>query len=357
MNVKKYLVLCAAVICLCAGCSRSGADYLEQAADAYRAGDYINAEADFLSAIRLGKDSAASWVGYGFNELKAKDFDMAKAVFEKCLELEETDKKFYSDEPANVKSTGEAIRKGLYEACLALQDYKGAVAMLRELGNFIEDKDTAATYKAEAASLAWKVRDKEDFGFNTDEVIEIINDSISSGNETVKSYRMRANLYYLKEDWKNWEQDERNIIAMKDYAFDEYCAIYDVRNRHGSSLEVLELTDEIFVYMLGHVSYIDSYDRLIAMAMKAAELSEYTEYDNNSDYYFDMAQNYIETAQEKLMNESQVLKYQIIMSERKGKYELAYKLLGVYLEHCPDDRMAVKEKTYLKYRVGITEGE
>lgn len=340
-------------VCLLMGCSKSGADYLQRAAAFYQSGDYLNAEAEFLAAIRLGENNAAAWTGYAFNEMKAKNFEMARTVFLKCLELEKNNSDFYSKEKGNAGKTGEALRKGLYETCIILQDYSMAVDILRELGNTCTDKDEAAAYKAEAAALAWKVSDRTEPAFNTDEMIDIVSDSINSGNETVKTYRMRANLYYLKEDWADWEKDERKIIELKDYAFDEYCAIYDVKRKNGSSNEVLELLDEIYVYMLGHAAYIDSYDRLIAMALEAAEMCEYTAYEHDSEYYFNMAQLYIDSATEQKLTDNQVLKYEIIIAERKGKYELAYKLLGVYLEHCPDDRMALKEKNYLECRVGI----
>lgn len=352
------------ILCLCfvmlfalmlSGCGSR--DYINEAAQYYKSGELVKAESSFLEALQAAPESAPAWTGYGFTMFKRGDTDGAKAAFLKMMELEKTVPDFYGKEP----ETASAIRKGLYEIYMSQKNYKSAVEMLQNLGDISTDATSRAEYKAEAAALAWKYHDSDDDSaaasdmFNPDELIPVISDSIAAGNDSIKSYRMRANLYYLKEDWGKWEADERTIISMKDYAFDEYCAIYEVCLKHRDATSTLAAIDEIMTYMKGHSSYIDNYDKLIALALKGAELAEYNEYYNSPEYYFEQAEKYIDTAEQKNMSDSQVLKYAVIIAEKRGKLELAYKLLGVYLEHCPDDRMAIKERSYLKNRVGISE--
>lgn len=356
-RIQGILCLCFVMLfCLMlSGCSKE--DYLNEAATLYKAGEYVKAESCFLKALQENKVNAPAWTGYGFSMLKRGDTEGAKAAFLKMLELEKSNPSFYGAE----KDTAVAVRKGLFDIYMAQKDYKSAVDMLRNLGDISEDATSRAEYKAEAAALAWKYFDAENDSsqsvemFNPDELIPVISDSIAAGNDSIKSYRMRANLYYLKQDWAKWEADERMVISLKDYAFDEYCAIYEVCLKYRDAISALAAIDEILTYMKGHSSYIDSYDSLIALALKGAELAEYNDYTNSPEYYFEKAEQYIAAAEEKNMSNSQVLKYSVIIAEKRGKLELAYKLLGVYLEHCPEDRMAIKERSYLKNRAGVTE--
>ncbi|MBR4146242.1 MAG: hypothetical protein IKU06_12420, partial [Lachnospiraceae bacterium] len=52
--------------------------YLNDAADAYAAGKYDEAETYFLKAIRNGEKSVTVFSGYAFNQLKAGDVTGAK---------------------------------------------------------------------------------------------------------------------------------------------------------------------------------------------------------------------------------------------------------------------------------------
>lgn len=334
-------------------------DSLQSAAKFFKEGDYIGAESSFLAAIRENAASAPAWTGYGFTLLKKGDNEGARAVFKRMIDLESKVADFYGSEA----ETAEAIRKGLYETYITEGDYRSAVDVLRELGDTASDKTKSAEYKAEAAALAWKYfnPDNKDSvitelgGIDIKELVAVISESIDAGNNNIKAYRMRANLYYLMKDWDNWEADEKRIIGLKDYAFDEYCSMYEVALKYKDGASTLALIDEIVTYMKGHQAYIDSYDSVIGMMLKAAELAEYNEYEFKPEHYFDLAEEYIKAAENKNLSDSQVLKYSVIIAEKKGKLETAYKLLGVYLEHCPDDRMAIKEKKYLKNRVGISD--
>jgi len=357
------VILCLCFVCLtavlCGGCSLFKEDPMQSAAKYFKEGNYISAESSFLSAIREDAGNAPAWTGYGFSLMKKGDNEGARAVFKRMMDLEGKINNFYGSEPG----TAEAVRKGLYEVYIMEGDYKSAVDLLRELGDNAEDKTRSAEYKAEAAALAWKYfnPDNKDAavtelgGIDIKELVTVITESIDAGNESIKAYRMRANLYYLMKDWDNWEADEKRIIALKDYAFDEYCSMYEVALKYRDGIAALKLIDEIIIYMQGHQAYIDSYDGLIGMMLKGAELAEYNEHEFKPIHYFDQAEEYIKAAENKNLSNNQVLKYSIIIAEKKGKLETAYKLLGVYIEHCPDDRMAIKERNYLKNRVGISD--
>lgn len=352
-RIPGILCLSFIIAVLLTGCGMSGDERLEKAAECFNIGDYTGAETQFLALLRENPADPVALTGYGFTLMKSEDYNAAEAVFRRTLELESFVTDFYGSE----KDAAEAVRKGLYTIYMTKGDYAGAVEMLGKLSEVTPDKNRAAEYKAEAATLAWKnyVNGSGEEKTEPAEVLPLINESIEAGNNSIKAYRMRANLYYLLEDWDNWERDERAVMALKDYAADEYFAIFDVRLKHGGAQKAMELIDEMTGYMKAHASYIDSYDRLIAIALKGAELAEYNEGGVSPEHYFELAEMYIKNAEDKNLSTGQVLKYGVIVAERRGKLDVAYKLLGVYLEHCPDDRMAVKERNYLKNRVGIKE--
>ncbi|MBR4342646.1 MAG: hypothetical protein IKP88_08075 [Lachnospiraceae bacterium] len=353
-----YLII---VLCLfsLAGCASEDV-YLNDAAEFFKQGNYTDAETSFLRAIRNGEKSITVFSGYAFNQLKAGDTKGAKALFELMINQNNTYGNYFDSEPA----TGEAVRRGLLKIYMEENDYEKALVMLRELGDTINDKTQSAQFKADAVALAWRLmNDSEETGkgtakdpvYDTDELIKMITASIEAGNADVKSYRMRADLYWTKKEWDLWEADERKIIGLKDYAMDEYNYIYGMRLAEKSSTDVLSLVDEVVGYLNGHSSYIDDYSEILPMVLKAADISSRVEWDKDSNYYFDLAEKYIQAAENKNVSDNEILKFKIIVAERKGKMEVAYKLLGVYLEHCPDDRMAYKEQKYLENRIGISQ--
>ena len=356
------ILIASLSISLFSGCTTDTV-YLNDAAAAYKAGKYAEAEKYFLKAIRNGEKSITVFSGYAFNQLKAGDMEGAEALLGIMVNQDNTYGDYFAGEP----ETGEAVRRALLDIYLKRNDYESSVTMLKQLGDKTADKAKAAEYKAAAAALAWRMNEENESAdsdgsvksssdnlfFNTDELIRLISESIEAGNENIKTYRMRADLYWIKEEWDLWEADERKIIELKDFAIDEYSAIYGMRLKEKNIRDVLSLIDEVTVYLGVRSAYIDDYASILPMFLKGAELAERTEWEHDSKYYFDLAEQYIKTAEDRNISNNEVLKYKIIIAEKKGKMELAYKLLGVYLEHCPDDRMAYKEQKYLENRIGV----
>ena len=356
------LIMVLILSLLLCGCTASDNVYLNDAADAYKAGKYAEAEKYFLKAIRNGEKSVTVFSGYAFNQLKAGDMEGAEAILGIMVNQDNTYGDYFEKEP----ETGEAVRHALLEIYLSRGDYESAIALLKQLGEKVADKAKAAEYKASAAALAWRMNEEKglDAGmddtssgtplFDTDELIKLITESIEAGNENIKTYRMRADLYWIKGEWDLWEADERKIIELKDYAIDEYSAIYGMRLKEKNIRDVLSLVDEVTVYLGVRSAYIDDYGSILPMFLKAAEYADLVGWEHKSDYYFGLAEQYIELAEDRNISDNEILRYEIIIAEKKGKMELAYKLLGVYLEHCPDDRMAYKEQKYLENRLGVT---
>ena len=330
--------------------------YLNDAADAYAAGKYDEAETYFLKAIRNGEKSVTVFSGYAFNQLKAGDVTGAKALFELMMNQQDTYGNYFDKEP----ETGEAVRKSLLDIYIAENEYEKAINLLKQLGNTVTDPTRSAQYKASAAALAWRVSNYGEDGadplYNPDELIALITESIDAGNADVKNYRMRADMYWIKEEWDLWEKDERMIVSLKDFAMDEYRAIFGMTVEKKGVEDVLKLVDEAVVYFDGHSAYADNFTDIIPIVLKGAEYARRTDWEHDEAYYFDLAEKYLNAAQDKNLSDNELLKYQIIVAEKKGKMELAYKLLGVYLspEHCPDDRMAYKEQKYLENRIGVS---
>ena len=364
-RTTRYFLLCmvfAMMLFVLTGCTEEEYSYINDAADQYKAGKYAEAEASFLKALRNGEKSITVFAGYAFNQLKAGDIDGAEALFGIMVNQDLTYGNYFNKEP----ETGEAVRLSLLDIYMSRSDYEDAVAILKQLGDKSADAAKAAEYKKEAALLAWRVNgsgsEETDTAsetekvktYNTEELLKLAEGAIEAGNDDIKLYRMRANLYWEKGEFDRWEEDERKIISMKDCAIDEYCAIYGMRLQEKSVSDVLTLIDEAVIYINGHSAYINDYGEILPMILKGAEFSERVEWEHDARYYFDLAEKYIAAAQDKNTSDNEILKYQIIIAEKKGKMELAYKLLGVYLEHCPDDRMAYKEQKYLENRLGVT---
>ena len=146
------------------------------------------------------------------------------------------------------------------------------------------------------------------------------------------------------------ENELRTIISLKPYAGDEYLELYSMYINGGERGKRLALADEILAYMKGHASYVSDYRQVIAVAFDAANMAV-----EKSEDYFVIAEEWIAMAENAGFSEEDILKYKVIIAERRGKMELAYKLLGVYLNHCPDDRYAQKELDYLENRLNLAE--
>lgn len=345
-------------LCL-TGCASENI-YLNDAANYYKEGKYADAETSFLKAIRNGETSLTVYSGYAFNQLKAGDTEGAKALFELMINQNNTYGDYFDREP----ETGEAVRKGLLQIYMSQNDLENAVVMYKELGDAAVDKQKSAEYKKAAALLAWKIsgyneKAKDDGAdvkpvYDTEKMLAFITTAIEAGNEDEQLYRMSADLHWMNKEWDLWEADMRKIIDLKEYAIDEYNCIYGMRLEEKTPAEVLALVDEAVVYLNGHSAYIDDYSDIIPMVLKAAEFAERVEWEKKSSDYFDTAEKYITDAENNGYSDNEILKFKIIVAEKKGKMNLAYKLLGVYLEHCPDDRMAYKEQKYLENRIGIT---
>ena len=357
---RRYILLCLVLVLslfILSGCATEEVSYINDAADYYKAGKYAEAEASFLKALRNGEKSVTVFSGYAFNQLKSGDLEGAEALLGIMVNQDNTYGNYFEKEP----ETGEAVRRALLEIYMAKNEYESAIALLRQLGEKTTDKKKEAEYKSSAALLAWQMNSDIEEGegqsapvYSNDELIKLVTDAIDSGNETIKLYKMRANLYWLKEEWDLWEADERKVIELKEYAIEEYRAIYGMRLEEKTPADVLALVDEMVTYLNIHSAYIEGYGDIIPMILKAAELTKRVEWEHDDKYYFDLADKYIKAAQDKNISDTEILKYQIIIAEKKGKMEIAYKLLGVYLEHCPEDRMAYKEQKYLENRIGVT---
>lgn len=359
------LVFTCLVACFCTGCGAE--DPLDKAAELYAAGDYVNAETYFLDALRAEQRTVTVYSGYGFNELKRKDFDGAASIFKLLINAENGNPTMYQEEP----KLRFDIRRGLYESYVELGETENALGIMNELIEINEDESKNSFYRAEAANTEWKLlNERIEAGTVTEEDYStaylLAKNSLEAGNRNIQTLEMMAALNDHFMRWDEWEENLREIIGMKTFASNEYYAIYSSYCNEKSGKEVLSLTDEIIVYMDAHSDYIESYDDLLAMTMNSAEIASYVVTDEEKKkaekektvihddlYYFDLAEKYLETASFKGLSENQKLKYRIVIAERKGKMEVAYKLLGVYLEHCPDDEKAVKEKAYLEHRLGV----
>lgn len=167
-----------------------------------------------------------------------------------------------------------------------------------------------------------------------------------------KGYELKAQIHReagLKEELEN---DLKELIGLKEYAGEEYLELFDLYRSMGRRDDELALAQELDIYAAAHSSHITNFGPAISVMMEAAAIAP-TDGEKNRDFYFSCAQKLVEKAEEKNASDRTVLRYKIVIAEKQGKMDLAYRLLGVYLNHFPDDSAAIKERSYLRSRLGI----
>lgn len=311
MKTDRRLILIAialSVFCVFTGCAvRTGPTAFDTACDLFKKGDFEEAEAYFVTALETENYSPVKQLGHAYNLIALGEKEKA---LDELIDVEDG----FKDEAVRT-----AVRKTILDIYLESENYAGAARVCEELASIVTDADSKDYYTMQMAVI-------------------------------------RADMYRNSDEPELLREELYRIIGLKTFAPDEYYELYDMLSDEGCRIEKLRLADEILAYMTGHSSYISDYRPIIGIAFDAAETAEYTDGGYDSNHYFNEAETFIKLARENSLNDNDILKYDVIIAERRGKMNLAYKLLGVYLNHCPDDPAALKELRYLENRLGI-EGE
>lgn len=295
--IMLLLVFCA----LLTGCAGSGKSSAQVAAQLFREARYAEAEEQFLMALESGDASDSVRLGHAYNLV-------AMGKIQNALDEFLTVQDSFEDEALTL-----SIRRTMLDLYLDMDNRPGAARVCTELARLISNREQADEYTLEAAQI-------------------------------------KADMYREEGNGDLLENELRTIISLKPYAGDEYLELYSMYINGGERGKRLALADEILAYMKGHASYVSDYRQVIAVAFDAANMAV-----EKSEDYFVIAEEWIAMAENAGFSEEDILKYKVIIAERRGKMELAYKLLGVYLNHCPDDRYAQKELDYLENRLNLAE--
>ena len=285
------------------GCS-SQPDTYALAVEAYSKGEYSAAEPYFLTLLENGDTRTEVRVGHAYNLLQLGKYSNAIDEF-LGLEALLTDK----DDLL-------AVKKAVLSAYFEKKNYAGAARVCEELSRLVSDPEEAEGYLLEAC-------------------------------------RIRADIYEARGDNVHLAEELKKIIEIRQYAGEESVRLYRLLSHNADPLTKLRAVDDYYMYISGHKLYVDDYLPAITIMFDGANEADYAEYEHDSEYYFKKAEEFMDLAAEQGMAEEELLKFKIVIAERRGKMELAYMLLGVYLNHCPDDELAIKEKKYLENRIGI----
>jgi len=336
------------------GCG-SNEDYSE-ACELYEAGNHREAEQYFVKALEAEEITADMYVGHAYNLLQLKNYAGAESEFLRALEYAEGNSEaFGGDADAQFN-----IKRGLAAAYIEQEKNAEAAELYVELAELETSQAGRLEYKARAALLNWKLMSEgsrvmtpEQRAADCRKLIGLLDEVIAhdAGNSTL--YSMRAKLYYDLGDYDSWESDLLQVTKLKEYAFEEYMQIYASLAERRETERMLELADEMLGYIRAHSMYVEDYTDIIAIMFDAADRAAYFENSFGTDYFLDAAEGLVTTAVGMDDSDGKLRKYEIIIAERRGKLELAQKLLGVYLNHFPDDKAAVKEKKYLENRIGV----
>ena len=115
---RSYILLCLVLVLglfILTGCAAEEVSYINDAADYYNAGEYAEAEAAFLKAIRNNEKSVTVFSGYAFNQLKAGDIEGAEALLGIMVNQDNTYGNYFDREP----ETGVAVRRALLDIYLS----------------------------------------------------------------------------------------------------------------------------------------------------------------------------------------------------------------------------------------------
>ena len=301
------LILMLSVFCtLFSGCSTAERSAYSMAGKLYGEGRFSEAEPYFVAALDGGAGDDTVRLGHAYNMIELGD--TANALDE-LIAVQDR----FGDENVTV-----AIRRTILDLYLAGDNKAGAARVCDELAGKITDPDAAESFRVQAAVI-------------------------------------RADICRSSGDTQGLRKELKNLIEIKTFAADEYFELYSMSAAAGEKEGRLQLADEMIGYMTGHSSYVSDYRQILTVVFDAADVASYTEWTRSREDYFTIAEDFIAKGNEDQITENEALKYKIIIAERRGKMEVAYNLLGVYLNHLPDDEYALKEMDYLGNRLGLGE--
>ena len=300
------LIMLLLVFCpFLSGCEAEESPYAA-AVRLYGEEKYTEAEPLFITALDSDPNNATLKLGHAYNLI---ELDKINNALDELIAVQDS----FADESIKL-----SLRKTIVDLYLTQNNLAGAARVYEELAGITADPSAQDSYLALASTI-------------------------------------RADIYREKGDEANLKKELRKLITVKTFADKEYYELYSLALASGERAERLALADEIIAYMTGHSSYISEYSGFLSVIFDAADVASYTEWTKKSEDYFLTAEDIIAKAEGAGITENQALKYKVIIAERRGKTEVAYKLLGVYLNHCPDDEYALKEMDYLGNRLGLAE--
>ena len=303
-RIRLFIFLFLSVLCLSATSCRNGQDPYSAALELYGNNDHAGAEPFFITALEGGDTRLQVRVGHAVNLMCLKEYGDAVSEF---LEAEKL---------AGDNDTLAAIKKEMLSAYFAEGNYAGAARVSEELSRIVQDQEEALKYLLQAGQI-------------------------------------RADLYLARGDTEQYRSELKKIIELKDFAQDEYVKLYRLAAEEPDYTARLKIADEMIFYIMGRTAYVEDYMPFLSVLFDASSVAGYAGYDHDAEYYYSMIGEFMEKAEDAGTPEEELLRLRIVLAEHQGKNELAYKLLGVYLNHCPDDALAVKEKDYLENRIGF----
>lgn len=307
-NVGKIISLLLFFALFLSGCTANGT--FGKAAELYEAGDYKAAEEQFELAIEQDPDNEELRVGHGFNL-------------------------------AMLGRSAEAIDElfPIYDS--------------RELSGVSSDKDIEFVYDVGDVliDLYMEEGNSVNAAYISDRLIDYARSTDEKEKYELKSARAYAELYkdnILYED--AYRKALSVIIDLSVYAGEEYEELVNSYRTGGDYKGMLAAADNMIIYMRGRSAHIDNFPSAIGVILDAAEAAGYVEWDKTPQDYYAAAQEFITLAGDKGLTYEQKLRYKIVIAERMRQKDVAIRLLGVYLNHCEDDRKAIKEKLFLENR-------
>jgi len=306
-NSLKILMLLL-FLCVLGGCS-SDTDY-EKACDLYEERQFDSAEAYFEAASAQFPEDIDIAIGHGYNLVvlnrNREATDLLAPIFDSLVASDDRSPEAMD----NICNLGELLA----DSYSKLGDHEKeslAYQILEDVSNNAEDIEKYRLENARARAALYK------------------------GN---KSYR------------EEYRAALEEILGLTAFDGESYVELVESYKGTGENETMLTIADEMIIYMRSRSSYIEDFPSVISAILDAAETARYTEYEHDPEFYYGAAEEFITLAGASGITYPQKLRYKIVIAERKHELDVAGRLLGVYINKCPEDAKAVKEKAFIEAR-------
>lgn len=394
MNVLKAVILLLTITML-GGCSgKSANDYYKDGKEYFNIGNYEEAANNYEKAIKIKSDKAEYYIDYGMTLIKLGKYKEAIKTFNKAI---------LKKDNLIVRENNKLALRGKGIAYYYTNQYKKAVQYFDKALKINELTDMNMDI------LYYKGSALEKSGQN-DKAIQTYTKIIKANPSNAANYINRALVYSKMEEYEKSLADYDKAISKDkdnyDYYFGKYSLLSslgmeDEANKVLTNASKIKVETEEDKFNLAKIHYYMGDSKAAIQELKEASSNGFAEanyflgviYEESEDYDSAVSNyelflkdekttksanvyNQIGVSLLKLGKYQEALEYvqiglklndvtyqqplkrnEIVLNEKLGNFEDAYKLVKEYIKRYPDDKEATTEYEFLKTRLPEVSGK